>query len=104
MRVFLCITLPCVLIHFASAGVVFPGENLKIVYLFKSPNPGIFTEAWRLRTRPVLCGGAPITIVLRGLALQTDPLLSERAKFEVLYLFVLHICIGHTQYLLLSIA
>ena len=49
-----------------KSGVILPGDTLKFPFIFKSPNAGIFTETWELMTRPTLCGGAPVSITLRG--------------------------------------
>ena len=34
----------------------------KILFIFKSPNFGIFSETWQFVTRPVLMGGAAIQV------------------------------------------
>jgi len=49
-----------------KSGVILPGDTLNFPFIFKSPNAGIFTETWELMTKPILCGGAPIRITLRG--------------------------------------
>ena len=49
-----------------KSGVILPGDTLNFPFIFKSPNAGIFTETWELMTKPILCGGAPISVTLRG--------------------------------------
>ena len=60
-----------------------PGDSLKIPFFFKSPNAGIFTETWQLETQPVLCGGAAIRVVLRGISTEGDVNEHKRKEMEV---------------------
>ncbi|XP_077976029.1 MYCBP-associated protein-like isoform X1 [Styela clava] len=53
-------------------GVVLPGETKHFPFVFKSPNPGIFTETWQLLTEPVVMGGASLHVVLKGIATEDD--------------------------------
>ena len=46
--------------------MILSGDTLNFPFVFKSANAGIFTETWELMTKPILCGGAPIRIPLRG--------------------------------------
>lgn len=55
-----------------KSGVILPGDTLNFPFVFKSANAGIFTETWELMTKPILCGGAPIRIHLRGEELYID--------------------------------
>ena len=52
--------------------MILPGDTLNFPFVFKSANAGIFTETWELMTKPILCGGAPIRIHLRGEELYID--------------------------------
>ena len=52
-----------------NTGVILPGDTMNFPFVFKSRNAGIFTETWELITNPVLCGGAPLKITLRGNAI-----------------------------------
>lgn len=63
--------------------MIMPGQKKKFPFTFKSSNPGIFTETWCMNTRPTLCGGAAIKIVLRGVALEEDINKDKRSKIEV---------------------
>ncbi|XP_078360257.1 MYCBP-associated protein-like [Oculina patagonica] len=65
-----------------KSGVILPGDTLKFPFVFKSPNAGIFTETWELMTRPTLCGGAPIRITLRGVAVEDDIYKEARQQIE----------------------
>ena len=51
--------------------------------MFKSAKVGIFSETWLLCTGPVLAGGRPIFIVLRGIACQEDHHEEQRMKIDV---------------------
>ncbi|XP_050397125.2 MYCBP-associated protein isoform X4 [Patella vulgata] len=65
-----------------SSGVILPGETMKFPFVFKSENAGVFTEQWRLETRPVVCGGAALIVTLRGVALQEDTYKIHRETIE----------------------
>jgi len=65
-----------------KSGVILPGDTLKFPFVFKSPNAGIFTETWEFMTRPTLCGGAPIRITLRGVAVEDDIYKEARQQIE----------------------
>ncbi|XP_078360278.1 MYCBP-associated protein-like [Oculina patagonica] len=65
-----------------KSGVILPGDTLKFPFVFKSPNAGIFTETWELMTRPTLCGGAPLRITLRGVAVEDDIYKEARKQIE----------------------
>ena len=69
--------------QFNLSGIILPGVTVNISFLFKSPNAGIFTESWKLVTQPLLCGGARIEIILRGVATEMDDFVEERNKLEV---------------------
>ena len=56
---------------------------MNIPFYFKSPNAGIFMETWQLETLPVLCAGAKIEIVLRGIATEEDVYENQRKELEV---------------------
>lgn len=66
----------------SKSGVILPGDTLNFPFLFKSPNAGIFTETWELMTKPILCGGAPIRITLRGVAVEDDIYKEARQQIE----------------------
>ncbi|CAL1533076.1 unnamed protein product [Lymnaea stagnalis] len=69
--------------YFNSApGVILPGETIKFPYVFKSPTPGVYTEQWKMETRPILCGGAALLVTLRGVAVQEDKFKQQREKLE----------------------
>ncbi|CAF1052169.1 unnamed protein product [Adineta ricciae] len=61
---------------------ILPNENLKLSFVFKSNEPGIFTERWQLLTRPVLCGGRPIIFTLRGVTTEEDVHRQTRLEIE----------------------
>eukprot|EP00794_Sanderia_malayensis_P007220 gene7220-8028_t len=63
-------------------GVILPNDSIKIPFSFKSPNAGIFNEKWQFETQPVLCKGAPISIILRGIATQEDQTARQRKELE----------------------
>lgn len=65
-----------------KSGVILPGDTLNFPFIFKSPNAGIFTETWELMTKPILCGGAPIRITLRGVAVEEDIYKDARQQIE----------------------
>lgn len=65
-----------------SSGVLLPGDKLQFPFIFKSPNPGIFSETWQLDTKPTLCGGAALQVTLRGIALQEDKTKKQRNEIE----------------------
>ncbi|EDV29676.1 uncharacterized protein TRIADDRAFT_52329 [Trichoplax adhaerens] len=62
--------------------MIMPGQKMKFPFTFKSSNPGIFTETWCMNTKPTLCGGAAIKVVLRGVALEEDINKDKRSKIE----------------------
>jgi len=63
-------------------GVILPNSSINIPITFISPNAGIFLETWVLETQPILCGGEPISIILRGVATEEDMLAKERKELE----------------------
>lgn len=63
--------------------MLLPGDKLQFPFIFKSPNPGIFSETWQLDTKPTLCGGAALQVTLRGIALQEDKTKKQRNEIEV---------------------
>lgn len=65
------------------SGVILPNESKKIPLTFASQNAGIFNETWELDTQPVLCGGDPIYVLLRGVATEEDKLVQQRKDLEV---------------------
>ncbi|XP_030062216.1 MYCBP-associated protein isoform X2 [Microcaecilia unicolor] len=65
-----------------SAGVILPGESLNFPFLFKSPNAGIFSEAWQFCTHPVLLGGASLQVSLWGIAVSEDKTYELRQVLE----------------------
>ena len=67
--------------------MILPGVTISIPFFFKSPNSGIFTETWHLETQPLLCAGAKIEVVLRGISTETDRYENERNKIEVILIF-----------------
>nr|XP_033816046.1 MYCBP-associated protein isoform X2 [Geotrypetes seraphini] len=66
-----------------SAGVILPGETINFPFLFKSPNPGIFSESWQFCTHPVLLGGASLQVSLWGIALCEDKTYELRQALEI---------------------
>ena len=80
---------------FSFLGVILPNSSINIPITFISPNSGIFLETWVLETQPILCGGEPISIILRGVATEEDMLAKERKELEVkMTLHVMHRVIG----------
>lgn len=63
-----------------SEGAILPGEVKQFPFVFKSTNPGIFTETWQLLTEPVVLGGASLQVVLKGVATKEDTKHEERKK------------------------
>ena len=73
----------CTTVHI---GVILPGRNLTLDFIFKSPNPGIFSETWEIVTRPVLLsnnGQCPLYVTLKGVSFQPDLYQEKRDKIEV---------------------
>lgn len=66
----------------SKSGVILPGDTLNFPFVFKSPSAGIFTETWELMTKPTLCGGDPIRITLRGVAIEDDIYKDARQQIE----------------------
>jgi hypothetical protein len=66
-------------------GSILPNDNLKLSFVFKSNESGIFTERWQLLTRPVLCGGRPIIFTLRGVTHEEDVHRQTRIDIEVCF-------------------
>ncbi len=71
------------IINSFSPGSILPNDTLKLSFVFKSSEPGIFTERWQLLTRPVLCGGRPIIFTLRGVTSEEDVHRQTRNDIEV---------------------
>ncbi len=72
--------------HFSTyQGSILPNDNLKLSFVFKSNESGIFTERWQLLTRPVLCGGRPIIFTLRGVTHEEDVHRQTRIDIEVCF-------------------
>ncbi|CAF3553959.1 unnamed protein product [Rotaria sp. Silwood1] len=67
-------------------GSILPNDTLKLSFVFKSSEPGIFTERWQLLTRPVLCGGRPIIFTLRGVTMEEDIHRQTRVNIEKMLL------------------
>ena len=65
------------------AGVLLPGQSLAFPFFFKSPNAGVFSEAWSLQTGPLLAGGRPVRLTLKGVAVQEDINAHKREELEV---------------------
>ncbi|KXJ26552.1 MYCBP-associated protein [Exaiptasia diaphana] len=65
-----------------NSGVILPGDTMRFPFIFKSCNPGIFSETWELLTQPVLCGGAALRISLRGTAVEEDVYANVRKEIE----------------------
>ncbi|KAH9519057.1 hypothetical protein Btru_009011 [Bulinus truncatus] len=62
--------------------VILPGETFRIPLLYKSFEPGYYTEDWRLLTKPVLENGAVIILRLWGVTRSFDRFLHERERLE----------------------
>lgn len=75
----------------ATLGVLLPGQFFSFPFMFKSAKAGIFSEKWLLCTGPLLAGGRPICIVLRGIAYQEDQHEEQRMNIDV------SICAFHSQ-------
>ena len=43
-------------------GFILPGDTTMIPFVFKSPNPGIFSETWEFVTKPTLMSGAMLQV------------------------------------------
>lgn len=66
-----------------EGGVLLPGQSFSFPFMFKSAKAGIFTEKWLLCTGPMLAGGRPICIVLKGIACQEDQYEKQRMEIDV---------------------
>ncbi|XP_072315241.1 MYCBP-associated protein-like [Eucyclogobius newberryi] len=62
----------------SSSSVILPGDAKKIYFIFKSHSARIHTELWQLNTHPVLLQGAPIQVMLRGVAQYQDKNVAHR--------------------------
>lgn len=71
-------------VSWCFVGMILPGVTVKIPFIFKSPNAGIFMETWRLETNIALCGGRTIDICLHGIATKEDEYMNQRAEIEVI--------------------
>ncbi|XP_032398071.1 MYCBP-associated protein isoform X1 [Etheostoma spectabile] len=72
-------------LHFyfnSSSGVICPGDTQQVEFIFKSEEPGINTERWKLNTHPVLLQGASMQVTLRGVALYQDKTADQRLFIE----------------------
>ncbi|XP_076080806.1 MYCBP-associated protein-like isoform X3 [Mytilus galloprovincialis] len=67
---------------FTEGGILPPGGDIQLPVMFKSVFPGNFKERWKLKTRPVLCGGADILINFRGIACEPMLHLDRVAEIE----------------------
>lgn len=78
-------------------GVLLPGQFFSFPFMFKSAKAGIFSEKWLLCTGPLLAGGRPICISLKGTACQEDQHKEQRMKIDVrMYIpFKFHDYIDH---------
>ena len=63
--------------------MLLPGEVLDFPFHFKSRNPGIFSELWKLATSPVLNQGRQLLITLKGVSSQADLYQERRDEIEV---------------------
>lgn len=68
---------------YAIIGVLLPGQFFSFPFMFKSVKSGIFSEKWLLCTGPLLAGGRPICVALRGVAYQEDQHEEQRMKIDV---------------------
>lgn len=55
---------------------------MSLPFIFKSSTIGIYSECWGFETRPVLCGGKPVLVTLRGVAFQQDLQQTKRDEIE----------------------
>ena len=85
-----------VLCMYMYIGVILPGRNLTLDFIFKSPNSGIFSETWEIVTRPVLLsnnGQSPLYVTLKGVSFQPDLHQEKRAMIEVcMYMYIYIMC------------
>lgn len=65
-----------------SDGVILPGMTLQFPFTFKSSHCGIYSEQWLFETHPVLQGGAPIILTLRGTIIPEDKFCEERKELR----------------------
>lgn len=70
-------------------GIILPGKQHFVPFMFKSPNVGIYSQTWQLVTRPVLSCGKPVLLTLRGIAFQEDLYQSKRKEIEVTIVYCL---------------
>lgn len=71
-----------------TLGIILPGREVCVDYVFKSPNIGIYSEEWELVTTPILSGGRQIVVTLKGVAFQPDLYKEKRQEIEVLFVIV----------------
>ncbi|KAF0307206.1 MYCBP-associated protein [Amphibalanus amphitrite] len=65
-----------------GAGVLLPGAVTHLPVVFCAPTSGLYSAAWDLVTRPRLEGGAPLRLLLYGLAGLQDPYGPDRRLLQ----------------------
>ncbi|KAJ3032732.1 hypothetical protein HK097_005128, partial [Rhizophlyctis rosea] len=63
-------------------GVILPNTAFDFPIMFKSANPGIFTQRYRLVTTPRVPEWVDMTVTLQGIAIEPDTTLSKRLEIE----------------------
>lgn len=66
---------------FTEDGILPPCGDIQLPVMFKSDFPGNFKERWKLKTRPVLCGGADILINFKAIA--SEPIIHPDHVAEI---------------------
>ena len=80
--------------NYFLVGIILPGKQILVPFMFKSPNVGIYSQTWQLVTKPVLCGGKPVLITLKGIAFQEDLHQSKRKGIQVIVAYALNLTNG----------
>lgn len=65
-----------------SDGVILPGMSRHFPFTFKSSQCGIHSEQWLFETHPILQGGAPVILTLRGTIIPEDNFCEERKNLR----------------------
>ena len=77
-----------------TRGVLVPGQEVDFSFTFKTPIAGVFSEGWKLKTKPALnsifvgtravssSGTDGVPVVLRGIAIEEDTHAAERSMID----------------------
>ncbi|XP_038127737.1 MYCBP-associated protein [Cyprinodon tularosa] len=65
-----------------EGSVILPSETQRVEFIFKSEEPGYWTELWQLNTHPLLLQGASIQVRLSGTAIHVEETADLRCFIE----------------------